>query len=197
MLNYEITNFYELDFKDTSDKMENTDKKVQFWVQIYITLISSTIILFTSNIKGFMESSEHKFVVFAVLYLLGQILFFYVLASHTTHTEYVCKMNTIRCLILSSLGKNKDFIKNYGFTKCNSPKKLGMTYSIIYLELIGTLVFAWLTTMTIVETTKHSCLYILLLIVFVINIEVLIFHYRKTKLIANNLESQRIKLLTK
>ena len=179
MTNYSVTRFYELDFKDTSEKMENTDKKVQFWVQIYITLISSVLVLFNSNIPGFLESHNNKIIVFSALYLIGQILFCYVLASHSTHTEYVYKMNMIRCLLLLSSGMKKGFIENYGFIKCAATRKLGMTYSIIYLELVGTLVFAWMTINELVNKPSRQCMLFLLLIL--INIIVLLIHNKRLK----------------
>jgi len=37
----EVTNFLIEDLKDTSEKLESTDKKVQFIVQIYTAIIST------------------------------------------------------------------------------------------------------------------------------------------------------------
>jgi len=137
----DMLDFLIMEFKEISEKLETTDKKVQFCTQLYITLITA-IVAAAIGAEAVFEIPNSNFcfgILFFVLYLMGQFVLFYMISGQRIHSDYLCRLNSIRYLILKKMNKSEKFIEAYGYTKCSVSKKSGMNDYMIYLSvaLIG------------------------------------------------------------
>lgn len=140
----ELVHFLTVDFKDTSDKLESTDKKVQFFMQVYISLITAVLAAFAA---GFIEEPTDNASLYVAAFMLafaliGQFTLLYMLSGLKIHCEYINRLNYLRHEILSCIGKNRNFISKYGYTSSKQPEKSGMTYWMIYLMILVSAIFS-------------------------------------------------------
>ncbi len=190
----DIFDFLFMDFKEISEKLESTDKKVQFFIQIYVALIGASltfIITFFGN-YGKSDSNDFNtqiylyiFSAFFILFIISQFILLYVLSGQKLHSDYVCKLNIIRNLILRNLGQSELFVEYYGYTKCFSPRKTGMNNWMIYLIMFIMILFILGGFWSIYNYTSNIgfyCIYIFVIIILlVINIIILVNHYHSIK----------------
>ena len=142
-----LMDFLIADFKDLSEKLEATDKKVQFCVQLYITIITAILAAIGANLLKGEHNQVYLYIsIFMfICSVVGEFIFLYMLSGQRIHFEYVNRLNYIRRIILKNNGKNDDFIKEYGYTNSIKPKRVGMNYYMIYLICLAIPVFAGAT----------------------------------------------------
>lgn len=126
-----LMEFYLTDFKDLSDKLEKTDNKIQFFVQLYIGIITASIALLAEKLilAGHYGLSGCFWL---ALGAMGYFVMEYVLSAFKLHGSYVNRLNDLRKNFLSQQGKNDGFIENYGYTEPIPPNSNGMTFWMIY-----------------------------------------------------------------
>jgi len=126
-----LIKFYIEDFKTTSDKLESTDKKCQFIIQIYGSVV--TILLSLMSILWDKSQLKHHeleiCIIFALLIIVGQFIHRYILIGNSIHTIYLNRMNQLRRLILDTCKLNDKTKQNYGFLSQVPASSKGMGYT--------------------------------------------------------------------
>ena len=185
-----LIGFFLVDFKDISEKLESTDKKVQFCTQLYITLISAVLAAIGSGLLKQNNSytgsiTLYSAILLVIFYIIGQFVLCYMLSGQKIHTEYVNRLNTLRRLILENSGKHSDFIDSYGYTQKISPKWCGMNYFMIYLIFAVMLIFLIIASFCMKEYSQNICCFILCIsitcIILILNIIGIRCHHCKMK----------------
>lgn len=135
-----LLEFYMADFKDLSDKLEKTDGKIQFFVQLYIGIITASIALLSEKL---MLAGHYLFsgLFWAALGSIGFFVMQYVTAGIRIHYNYVNRLNFLRSTILKQLGMDLRFIHDYDYTKPIRHKTNGMNYWLIYFLIFAVTVF--------------------------------------------------------
>lgn len=126
-----LMEFYLTDFKDLSDKLEKTDTKVQFFVQLYIGIITASIALLAEKL---MLAGHYGFggCFWLALGAMGYFVMEYALAGFRMHHNYVNRLNELRSNMLRHYGKDRKFIEAYGYTGSVPVGKSGMTAWMIH-----------------------------------------------------------------
>lgn len=204
----DILDFLFIDFKEISEKLEATDKKVQFFIQIYITLIGASLTFIVTyigktDINNFNTQTYFCiFLISFILFVISQLILCYVLSGQKLHTDYICKLNIIRCLILKNLKQTEDFIENYGYTKCFVPRKGGMNNWMIYLIIFIIILFVAIGFWSLFNCTNNSFLRAMLIlsyivisgIIFIVNKYIYISHCDNIESSVKNLNENLKKL---
>lgn len=141
------------DFKDTSAKLESTDKKIQFVVQIYAALvtiiISASIPSVSSNLfigpRGMLINASVKaifvspifFVIVLFLAIFVVFVYCYSLRGGYAHTIYIARMNFLRNVIIKKIGVPPEQIKNFSYTQKKPPSKFGMGSTVCWFLAVN------------------------------------------------------------
>lgn len=177
--------FLQLDFKEISAKLESTDKKMQFCVQLYITLITAVLAAQGEKLLEKLNKKEYLFlaVLMLVFYVIGQFILFYMLSGQKMHFEYVNRLNFIRRKIFEKNGEKKEFIESYGYTSHIEPKIAGMNYWMIYLVTSSIVSFAIISILLFREHYKLKGLdgLSLILVVLFFNITIIVLNHSKMR----------------
>ena len=190
-----LTEFLIEDFKDTSAKLESTDKKVQFIVQIYTALVTaiisasifflashfSKIVNFLKNNDG-LKTNNIFFLIFCIilLFLFGfaVCVYYYSLKGNYIHAIYLNRMNFLRNVIFEKIGDYTGQIENFFYTK-RSIIKVGMGETLNKF-LVFTISLYISVAIWIFDVFSKSilCFFVIFIGVFMI---VLLLHRCKTK----------------
>ena len=197
----EVINFLIEDFKDTSGKLESTDKKVQFIVQIYtaiISTVSSALIFFLAKHYKAIENvitNEHRknaltafvwpffLIIFMTIIAFNICIYIYSLKGVSIHYKYLNRMNILRRKIVDSLiAKFPDKLDgNYSYTAkvCFAGDGMNMTVTIyisILINLYITLASFYLWVLIYNNYTISLCI-----LLFGVNIVICLVQYKYFK----------------
>ena len=122
--------FYIEDFKDLSAKLEETDKKIQFSVQIYFGVVTACIAVLGNEFltNHYLLSS----VFFIGLGICGIFVLLFVHYGMKLHNSYLNRLNTLRANMLAFTGQSQTEIDKYGYTSVIKPSNRGMTRVLIW-----------------------------------------------------------------
>jgi len=188
-----IIDFLIEDFKDTSAKLESTDKKIQFIVQIYVALItailSATLFFFANQFSDIIAITKNPDGQNNILFLfMGVILFFFLGFSccvylynqrgNFTHRIYISRMNFLRNVILQKHKISTEKLENFYFTN-KKTGKVGMGAALNLFLLITITLYLYIL-LTIILYPFHK-IYIAFLILIVPPIFIFFVHKFFTK----------------
>ena len=201
-----LTEFLIEDFKDTSAKLESTDKKVQFMVQIYTALVTAIItaslyflanyfnninlsannfnnILVILNNNSVLKTDSIIFPIFGIIliFLLGFSIcvYYYSLRGNYIHAIYLNRMNFLRNAIFKKTGNFPDQIENYFYTK-RSIVKVGMgnVLNMFLASTIGLYIsFSFALLILIVSGKSILWYYFILMLIIVFILIVILYHF--------------------
>jgi len=179
-----ITEFLIEDFKDTSAKLESTDKKVQFIVQIYVALIAAILsasLFFLANhfrkiekiLNNGLKTDNIVFPIFIIilLFLFGfaVCVYLYSLRGNYTHSIYIARMNFLRYVIFKKIGNDNSQIENFFYTQKSKPTPIGMgnVVSLFLAFTIGLYIslFTFVILILIVSVESILCFHYILVFV--------------------------------
>ncbi|MBL7087090.1 MAG: hypothetical protein ISS28_08390 [Candidatus Cloacimonetes bacterium] len=176
-----FTEFLIEDFKDTSAKLESTDKKIQFIVQIYTALVAAIIsasLFFLANqfskIEDILKNNEAFktnniiFPLFFIilLFLIGFAIcvYSYNIRGNYTHRIYISRLNFLRRVILEINEVSTDKIENFFYiNKIATKVGMGSVLNFFILFTINLYVYALLILLSYYLLNNIRCPYIYIL----------------------------------
>ncbi len=178
-----IIDFLIEDFKDTSAKLESTDKKIQFIVQIYTALVAAILsasLFFLANqfskiedilnSKDVIQTNNIIFPIFfiTVIFLIGfaSCVYFYNVRGNYTHRLYISRMNFLRRVILEINEVSTDKIENFFYAN-KLATKVGMgtilNFFILFTIILYIYVLLIILSYFLLNTISFKDLYIYIL----------------------------------
>jgi hypothetical protein len=196
VVNKEAINFYIEDFKDTSSKLESTDQKCQFTIQLFVSFTTITVSVFAvlSEKLDLLSTNINLwfYLVIAFLIVSGECIFRYIVVGGYHHMIYVNRMNLLRVLILNACNLDEEIINNYSFNKIIKANNKGMGHkmqtmlnSIIGLLFVSVIINVFLTYGVMVKSILAS----LLIFYFAATLIVLNIKFSNSKCISADRES--------
>ena len=122
-LDEKLADFYISELTDLTTKIENSDQRVQFFVQLYITIIAASVTLLAKELVY-----DRRYILcgffWLALCIMGYYVFRYAIAGRSIHNEYINRSNHIRRTLLIHLRQKECAIEQYEYTspKSNNPK---------------------------------------------------------------------------
>lgn len=169
--------FYVEDFKNTSDKLESTDKKCQFIIQLFVSFATITISVLSVYVSANSQitiANIWLLLILTFLIIIGEYTFKYNVIGNYHHTVYVNRMNTLRVLILFTCNADKTIAENYSFSELIKAKSKGMGYGMLMLlNCIISLLF--ITAGIVLYLTQKDTMYCVFECIFIIVLMICIF----------------------
>jgi len=174
------------DFNDISEKLESTDKKIQFSIQLFGIVISALITLMGAIFLSEKENSISSFKYIIMLtfvfisIIMGEFIYYYNLCGHCTHSIYVNRMNIIRKTLYTY-----DHIKHFrddSFTNIILATGKNMNYTMLCFITVFCMILSIFMGIVIWEyNNKIELIFLIIIILVLINVimNLNIFWYKK------------------